>query len=216
MSDSRKLVKAEPRWITREADAIHEMHCEIKRYAGLATLIAVKIGHRLNSVKASLPHGEFTPWVKANFDFTARTARTYMKAAECYPLNSNGEIGQLDREKIGSKSIKELAAPKTEPKAKTEVASDLKVAKASPVEQSVLSSDAIDDDCDAARDEPLTNVQMAVRILRQLSVKELTEALQLSSRLENDLNDNPEDDHLRAVNILMTRWVNKAKQVSDD
>ena len=111
--------------LTLEADTIHAMHCDVKQHLANATLIAVQIGHRLNAVKASLPHGEFTPWVKGSFDFTTRTAQTYMKAASNYPLNSNGEIGQRDRKEIAGKSIKELAAPKAKPKAKNEVASDL-------------------------------------------------------------------------------------------
>ncbi len=201
--------------LVNEANAIHAMHCDLKQHLANATLIAVQIGHRLNAVKADLPHGEFTPWVEDNFDFTTRTARTYMKAAENFPLNSNGEIGQRDRKEIGSKTIKELASPKTEPKAKTEAASDLNIAKASPVEQPALSSDAIDDDFDSERDEPLTNFEMAVRIMSQMSDNELADALQENYRIKGELRDNPEDGYWEAVQVLMTGWVNKARKVSD-
>lgn len=42
---------------------------------------AIYIGRRLIAVKASLKHGEFMPWVKANCLFSHNTARMYMNAS---------------------------------------------------------------------------------------------------------------------------------------
>jgi len=42
----------------------------------------IEVGERLIAVKDRLPHGQFTPWLAAEFGMSDRTARLYMGAAE--------------------------------------------------------------------------------------------------------------------------------------
>ncbi len=42
-------------------------------------------GELLLQVKEQLPHGDFTPWVRANFQGRARTARAYMQISRRWP-----------------------------------------------------------------------------------------------------------------------------------
>ncbi len=52
---------------------------------------AVRAGVLLIEAKAGLPHGEWASWLYANCDFSARTARAYMRLAK--------ELPKLDDEK---------------------------------------------------------------------------------------------------------------------
>lgn len=38
----------------------------------------IEIGRELTEVKAELPHGQFLPWIEAEFEMTARTAQSFM------------------------------------------------------------------------------------------------------------------------------------------
>lgn len=71
------------------ARTINERH---QQREARALADAIFIGGELAKVKAALPHGEFTPWVAANCDFSDRTARTYMEA---YRQTQNGSASVL-------------------------------------------------------------------------------------------------------------------------
>jgi hypothetical protein len=43
---------------------------------------AIKIGQELLAVKEALPHGQFLPWLRAEFGWAERTARNFMAVAE--------------------------------------------------------------------------------------------------------------------------------------
>lgn len=43
---------------------------------------AIKIGEELVAVKEALPHGQFLPWLRAEFGWAERTARNFMAVAE--------------------------------------------------------------------------------------------------------------------------------------
>jgi hypothetical protein len=43
---------------------------------------AIKIGQELLHVKEALPHGQFLPWLQAEFGWAERTARNFMAVAE--------------------------------------------------------------------------------------------------------------------------------------
>ena len=42
----------------------------------------IEIGRELTEVKAELPHGQFLPWIEAEFEMSERTARDFMQAHE--------------------------------------------------------------------------------------------------------------------------------------
>lgn len=67
----------------------------------------VEIGNTLLRVKAALDHGSFIPWLKAEFNWTGRTAQNYMSVAERFGSNPK-PISHLPLATVYS-----LAAPST-------------------------------------------------------------------------------------------------------
>jgi hypothetical protein len=55
------------------------LHNEIRDLLGLSVEKAIRIGQLLVEQKNSLPHGNFSRWIKTNLPFTDRTARNYMR-----------------------------------------------------------------------------------------------------------------------------------------
>lgn len=64
-----------------EAEAIRIDHEAAMASAHDALERAIRIGSRLNRIKAEKAHGELIPWILANCPFNERTARRYMEAA---------------------------------------------------------------------------------------------------------------------------------------
>jgi len=58
---------------------IIQLHNEIGQYLKMSLDKAIRIGELLTEQKASLKHGDFTPWIESNLPFTDRTARNYMR-----------------------------------------------------------------------------------------------------------------------------------------
>ena len=58
----------------------------------------VAVGKELLRVKKELPHGQFSTWLRAEFDWTERTARRFMAVAQCF-RNSTDQMSvlQVDR-----------------------------------------------------------------------------------------------------------------------
>jgi hypothetical protein len=92
------------------AKNINEAHRCARESAECAVEWAVKCGQMLAAKKEELDHGEFTAWVEKNCDFSARSARLYMKAAE-----QNGNA-------LPFSSLRQLLAPAAEatPKPKSD------------------------------------------------------------------------------------------------
>lgn len=42
----------------------------------------IEIGRELTAVKADLPHGQFLPWIAAEFEMTAQTAQNFIRVCE--------------------------------------------------------------------------------------------------------------------------------------
>ena len=79
---------------------------------------AIDTGKDLLQAKAMLKHGEFGPWLKENFGWTAKTAQNYMNAAnlaEKHPAVA----------KLKPAAVAALAAPSTPDVVKSEVIADL-------------------------------------------------------------------------------------------
>lgn len=94
------------------------------RHKGMASSM-LEIGQKLNEVKASLGHGNFTSWLAASFTMTNRTAQHYMQAASAVgsksetvsylPVSTVYEIARAP-EPIRQKVIQEIeAAPSPVP-----------------------------------------------------------------------------------------------------
>ena len=48
----------------------------------------IEIGRELTAVKADLPHGQFLPWIKAEFEMGERTAQRFMYIADRFGFKS--------------------------------------------------------------------------------------------------------------------------------
>lgn len=58
---------------------INDLHNQFTRLLKKSLNLALEIGKELYQIKESLPHGEFTSWIKNNLELTPRTARNYLK-----------------------------------------------------------------------------------------------------------------------------------------
>lgn len=67
-----------------------------------------EIGQRLADVRAQLKHGQFEAWLKAEFDWSRRTAYNFINVYETFGERAN--LAQLD---IASSALYLLAAPST-------------------------------------------------------------------------------------------------------
>lgn len=68
--------------ISGAASEINRLHGEICQAARTTIDKAIRIGELLAEQKAGLKHGEWLPWLKANVQFTARTASNYVRVFE--------------------------------------------------------------------------------------------------------------------------------------
>jgi hypothetical protein len=75
-------------------------------------------GKDLLQAKALLKHGEWLPWLMVNFNWTARTAQSYMKVAKL--AEKHPEVTSLKPAAVAA-----LAAPSTPDVVKSEVIADL-------------------------------------------------------------------------------------------
>ena len=60
-------------------EQIRRLHSGILTVARATPAKAIRVGELLTGIKASLEHGEWLPWLKANVPFAERTARNYMR-----------------------------------------------------------------------------------------------------------------------------------------
>lgn len=67
----------------------------------------IAIGLDLIAIKDKLGHGNFLPWIDAEFGISDRTARNFMNVAAAYGQKSE-TVSDL-----GVRALYELAAPKT-------------------------------------------------------------------------------------------------------
>lgn len=75
----------------------------------------IEIGRDLLSVKASLPHGSFLPWIEAEFGMHQTTANRFMHVATHYGSKVSTVLN------LDPSALYELAAPKTPPEVREEV-----------------------------------------------------------------------------------------------
>jgi hypothetical protein len=88
----------------------HHQACE--QAVGAALGHAMDAGDLLSEVKASLSHGEFGPWLGANFAGSDRTARVYMRVAR-HRKEIDAKMAEPAVLSIDG-ALKELATPKNE------------------------------------------------------------------------------------------------------
>ena len=78
------------------ADVARGAAATIRERGRLAAESIVAIGEELLKVKDALPHGAWTPWLDAEFGWTDRTARTFMRVASWAKSESVSDLGTVD------------------------------------------------------------------------------------------------------------------------
>lgn len=90
----------------------------VKRINDRNSTYAIETGNDLLEAKTMLKHGEFGPWLKSNFGWSAKTAQNYMNAAKLAEKNEKVSL-------LKPTAVITLAAPSTPEAVKTEVLADL-------------------------------------------------------------------------------------------
>ena len=88
-------------------DRLRELHGEIIGAVRMTLDKAIEAGGTLLAVKAELPFGSFTSWVKENVGFDIRTAQRYMRAYR------NRDRLRSDSVSFLTEAYTALKAPKT-------------------------------------------------------------------------------------------------------
>jgi hypothetical protein len=104
--------------LREHADAIRELHRNV-----IGNIL--EIGRRLIEVKKLLGHGNFLPWVEAEFQWSAKTAENYMRAAEAF----GDKFETVSNLPITITALYELSAPDVPPEARAEAMEIAKTGK---------------------------------------------------------------------------------------
>lgn len=90
---SPTLVEENPAPVTIDVEAeivtLDQRADRIRKLAADVTRGIIEIGNELIAAKAEIGHGNFTEWLKENFDWTDRTAQNFMRVAERFGKNEN-------------------------------------------------------------------------------------------------------------------------------
>lgn len=124
VANSLKLLKGE----AVEPPSLSEIEKIAKRIKARNSTHAIETGRDLLKAKSLLPHGEFGPWLKANFEWTAKTAQNYMNAAK---LAEKSETVSF----LKPAAVVALAAPSVPEAVKSEVIADIAAGKKPTVKQ---------------------------------------------------------------------------------
>lgn len=100
---------------TAAAADLHKIVSRVRRLHNSHVAAIVEIGNELAKAKALLGHGNFTPWLQAEFRWSDRTARNFMGVAEHFAGKS--EILSV----LDATTAYRLASPSTPPEVRTRV-----------------------------------------------------------------------------------------------
>lgn len=104
---------------TSTADVLHRAANQIRSYQRSVARTIISVGAVLVDVKTRLDHGQFGLWIRAEFDWSERTAQNYMRAAEVFGSKSE-TVADLP-----PAFIYKLAAPSTPTNIRDKVVADL-------------------------------------------------------------------------------------------
>jgi hypothetical protein len=74
---------------TKDAQRMHAAAQRIRLLVQRTLGDVIAIGQELLSVKETLPHGQFSAWLRAEFDWTLRTAQRFMAVAQRFGSKSD-------------------------------------------------------------------------------------------------------------------------------
>jgi hypothetical protein len=101
------------------AAQINRAHSQVEQAFTSAMGHALTAGKLLLEAKKQLKHGKFKPWIKANFKFSDRMARAYMRVAEKFP-----GLPDEERQRVADMSLRGVLKLLATPKDKTSTQSD--------------------------------------------------------------------------------------------
>lgn len=144
---------------TTAADRLRSIAANIKNRQNRMLESVLDTGAELIEVKTKLGHGTFLVWIGAEFGWSERTARNYMRTAEVFGSKS-AIVSDLP-----ISTIYKLAAPSTPADVRDKVIADLTTGEAdiSAKEIETAISDARYEQRAAARDRKLTPKQRQQR-----------------------------------------------------
>ena len=99
---------------TEIAMVVQQRTSEIKNLMRRTNQDIIEIGQKLTDVKAQLKHGNFRNWLKAEFDWSVKTASRFMQVAEKFKCDN---LTHLD---IATSALYLLASPSTLEEARAE------------------------------------------------------------------------------------------------
>ncbi len=91
-----------------------EHAARIRELARRSSRDIIEMGLRLRAVKDTLGHGQFTQWLREEFEWSEETARRMMRVAETF-----GQIGHIDR--FGISAVYALTAGNVPERVRTEM-----------------------------------------------------------------------------------------------
>lgn len=112
-------------------DAVCASASEIRRQVSASRQSIITVGTRLIEVKAILPHGLWRAWLKAEFEWSERSAQRYMRVATVFGSKPD-TVSDLP-----PGVLQVLAAPSTPPDVREEVLREVAQAGAAPTVDSV-------------------------------------------------------------------------------
>jgi len=111
--------------VLSRADEITLLHGEIEGALRLSVEKAIRVGELLTEQKAELEHGQWLPWLEAEFPFSQHRAQQYMRVARHQQWLPQGKCDPGSDLTIGA-ALNLLAEPEAtvrpEPEAKPEAA----------------------------------------------------------------------------------------------
>jgi hypothetical protein len=87
------------------ARKVNECHRQAREAAGRAVEFAIAAGRALIAAKELVGHGGWADWLRANIEFSDRTARLYMHVAETVPI-----LPEEDRQRVANLSLRQAIA----------------------------------------------------------------------------------------------------------
>lgn len=114
---------AQLRYDYEQIDAAHrhqvqEAAVQIRRDTEATQRSIIAVGKRLEEVKKLLPHGQFTAWIEAEFEWAERTAQGFMTIAREY---GGDEQRMAVASMFSTGALMVLAAPSTPPEVRAEM-----------------------------------------------------------------------------------------------
>jgi hypothetical protein len=77
---------------TKLADKVRSAADRIRERVKKTVEDIIEVGNDLLAVKEALPHGQFQPWLKAEFGWSERSAQNFMSVAENFKSAKNADL----------------------------------------------------------------------------------------------------------------------------